>query len=133
MPFAEIDLFKAIRVHSVECIERQEITCFSCVLSEKFWNEFANYWLLVSGTHFTPALQNVIVGKFDLDSDFREQKLLNYLLLLGKLHLWNSRKSDMKRKMSSFPDLVRQKYMTEHYIAKKNNYEKEFEKNLEEA
>ena len=82
-------------------------------------------------THFTPTLQNVIVGrKFDLDSDFREQKLLNYLLLQGKLHLWNSRKSNMKPKMSSFTDLVRQKYKTEQYIAKKNNYEKEFEKKL---
>ena len=36
----------------------------------------------------------------------------------------------MKPKMSSFTDLVRQKYKTEQYIAKKNNYEKEFEKKL---
>ena len=86
------------------------------------WNEFENYWLLVSGTHFTPTLQNVIVGKFDLDSDSREQKLPNYLILLGKLHLWNSRKSNMKPKMSSFTDLVRQKHMTEQYIGEKNNY-----------
>ena len=71
--------------------------------------------------YFTPTLQNVIVGKFDLDSDFREQKLLNYLLLLGKLHLWNSRKSKMKPKMPLFTDLVRQKYKIEQYIAKKNN------------
>ena len=29
----------------------------------------------------------------------------------------------MKPKMSSFTDLVRQKHMTEQYIAKKNNYD----------
>ena len=74
------------------------------------------------------TLQNVIVGKFDLDSDFRQQELLNYLILLGKLHLWNSRKSNTKPKMSCFTDLVRQEHMTEQYIAKKNNYEKEFRK-----
>ena len=34
----------------------------------------------------------------------------------------------MKPKMSSFTDLVRQTHMTEQYIAKKNNYEKEFKK-----
>ena len=119
-------MFKAIRVHSVEYVERQEITCF--LITEKFWNEFANYWLLVSGAHFTPTLQNVIVGKFDLDSDFREQTLLHYLMLLEKLHLWNSRKSNMKPKMSSFTDLVRQYHMTEQYIAKKYNYEKELKK-----
>ena len=110
------------------CRETRNHLFFLCSFSEKFWNEFANYWLLVSGTHFTPTLQNVIVGKFDFDSDFREQKLLNYLLLLGKLHLWNSRKSNTKPKMSSFTDLVKQKYKTEQYKAKKNNYEKEFEK-----
>ena len=110
------------------CRETRDHLFFLYSFSEKFWNEFANYWLLVSGTYFTPTFHNVIVGKFDLDSDFREQKLLNYLLLLGKLHLWNSRKSNMRPKMSSFTDLVRQKYKTEQYIAKKNSYEKEFEK-----
>ena len=28
-------MFKAIRVHSVDCVERQEITCFPCVASLK--------------------------------------------------------------------------------------------------
>ena len=32
-----------------------------------------------------------------------------------------------KPKMAPFTDLVRQKYKTEQHIAKKNNYEKEFE------
>ena len=91
------------------CRETRDHLFFLCSFSEKSWNEFANYWLLVSGTHFTPTLQNVIVGKFDLDLDFREQKLLNYLILLGKLHLWNSRKSNMKPKMSSFTDLSQKK------------------------
>ena len=102
---------------------------FACVLSLK--RSGMNLQITVisfQGHIFTPTLQNVIVGKFDLDSDFREQKLLNYLILLRKLHLWNSRKSNMKPKMSSFTDLVRQKHMTEQYKAKKNNYEKEFEK-----
>ena len=74
--------------------------------------------------HILLRLQKMSInGKFDLNSDFREQKLLNYLLLLGKLHLWNSRKSNMKPKMSLFTDLVGQKQKTEQYIAKKNNYE----------
>ena len=77
------------------CRETRDHLFFLCSFSEKFWNEFANCWSLVSGTHFIPTLQNVIVGKFDLHSDFREQKLLNYLLLLGKLHLWNSRESNV--------------------------------------
>ena len=48
------------------CRETRDDLFFLCSFSEKFWNEFANYWLLVSGTHFTPTLLNVIVGKFDL-------------------------------------------------------------------
>ena len=71
------------------CRETRDNLFFLCSSSKKFLNKLANYWLLVSGTHFTPTLQNVIVGKFDLDSDFRQQKLLNYLLLLGKLQRWN--------------------------------------------
>ena len=78
-------MYKAIRVHSVECVETRD-HFYLCSFSKKFWNEFANYWLLISGTHFTASLQNVIVGKFDLDSDIRQQKLLKYLILLGKLH-----------------------------------------------
>ena len=67
------------------CRETRDHLFFLCSFSEKFWNEFTNYWLLVSGIHFTPTLQNVIVGKPDLDSDFREQKLLNLLFnITGK-------------------------------------------------
>ena len=62
---------------SIICRETRVHSLFLCSFSEKFWNEFANYWLLVSGTHFTPSLQNIIVGNlFYLDLDFRQQKLL---------------------------------------------------------
>ena len=47
--------------------------------------------------------------------------LLNYLILIGKLHLWNCRKKQVIPNMEGFKFKVRIKYQVEKYISSKNN------------
>jgi len=43
--------------------------------------------------------------------------VLNYLIVLGKLHLWNCRRNDCFCSFSSYKYLVKRKYETECHIA----------------
>ena len=47
--------------------------------------------------------------------------LFNYLIVLGKLHLWNCRSNNSLPFFSSYKRLVRRKYETERHIAAKYN------------
>ena len=47
--------------------------------------------------------------------------LLNYLIILGKLYLWNCRKNNRFPLFSLFEAIVKNKYDTEKLIASQNN------------
>ena len=73
-------------------------------------------------TNYKLQKQNVILGILDTN-----QKILNYLISVGKFHLWNCRKKKILPTLSSFKQLIERKYYTEHFIAVKNHSEKRFE------
>jgi len=53
--------------------------------------------------------------------------LLNYLLILAKLHIWSSRHFAKRFNFDVFEEIVDIKYRTEKYIASKNNTERKFQ------
>ena len=48
-------------------------------------------------------------------------KMLNYLILIGKLYLWDCRKKQVLPNIEGFKFTVRIKYQVEKYIFTKNN------------
>ena len=72
-----------------------------------------------SGLYF--QVQDVYIGKLE------KCELLNYLITLAKLHIWQSRKQDKIPECEVFLKQVDVKYRTEKYIAVKNNTQKKFQ------
>ena len=66
-------------------------------------------------------LQDVYIGKLE-----KSCELLNYLIVLTKLHTWQSRKQGKTPECEVFLKHVDVKYRTEKYIAVKNNTQKKF-------
>lgn len=89
---------------------------FQCTYSLMFWNNFEKYWLTVTKEKKKLQYKEVILGILDKKTD-----LLNYLIILGKLYLWNCRKNNRTPIFSLFEVLVKSKYNTEKHIAAQNN------------
>ena len=53
--------------------------------------------------------------------------MLDYFILLVKLHIWISRKRGVNPNLSAFKEIVEVKFRTEKYIAMKNNTERKFQ------
>ena len=63
-----------------------------------------------------------MIGKTEVASD-----LLNYFVILGKLHIWKSRKTSTQPSLGLFKERVKVKFRTEKYIAFKNNTMSKFQ------
>ena len=53
-----------------------------------FWENFENFWFVLSGKRGKFTFQDEYIGKLE------KCELLNYLITLAKLHIWQSRKQD---------------------------------------
>ena len=94
---------------------------YQCSLTYLFWKNFENFWFVLSGQREELTLQDVFIGKLE------KSELLNYLLILAKLHIWLSRKHSKIPNFDVFKELIDLKYRTEKYIAVKNNTQKKFQ------
>ena len=75
---------------------------------------------IISNVSFT--LLDVCIAKLEKSCEF-----LNYLMVLAKLHAWQSRKQDKIPECDVFLKQVDFKYRTEKYIAVKNNTQKKLQ------
>ena len=94
---------------------------YECPLTRFFWENFENFWFVLTGQREKLTLQDVYIGNLE------KCELLNYFITLAKLHIWLSRKQSKIPKCEVFIELVGQKYRTEKYIAVKNNTQKIFQ------
>ena len=94
---------------------------YECPLTRVFWENFENFWFVLTGQREKLTLQDVYIGNLE------KCELLNYFITLAKLHIWLSRKQSKIPKCEAFIELVDQKYRTEKYIAVKNNTQKQFQ------
>ena len=94
----------------VETIDHLFFYCFySCV----FWEEFETY-----GFAIAKEQRKLMSAKCPL---------FNYLIVLGKLYLWNCCRNKSLPFFSSYKELVKRKYEIECHIAAKNNNSKMLE------
>ena len=94
---------------------------YECPFTLLFWENFENFWFVLSGKREKFTLQDVYIDKSE------NCELLNYLITLAKLHIWQSRKQDKIPECEVFLKQVDVKYRTEKYIAVKNNTQKKFQ------
>ena len=94
-----------IPVRSAKWKQKPSITYFTNVL--------LLFSFVLSGKREKFTLQDVYIGKFE------KCELLNYLITLAKLHIWQSRKQDKIPECEVFLKQVDVKYRTEKCIAVK--------------
>ena len=95
---------------------------FYCVYSHAFWEEFESYWIAIAKEQRKLELKTILIGVTDTNCS-----LFNYLIVLGKLHLWNCRRNNSLPFFPSYKELVKRKYETECHIAAKFNDRKMLE------
>ena len=94
---------------------------FDCVYSKRFWKDFELYFYSISKEYAPLSFKDVLIGIATSESP-----LLNYLLLIGKLYLWDCRRSQILPRLAGFKIKIKIKFLTEKYISTKNTTLKKF-------
>ena len=87
-----------------------------------FREEFESYWITIAKEQRKLELKTILVGVTDTKCF-----LFNYLIVLGKLHLWNCRGNNCRPFFPSYKELVKRKYKTKCHITPKYNNRKMLE------
>ena len=98
---------------------------YGCSYSRTFWNRFCDWWTSFQGENLSLSLKDVIVGILNRND------LLNYLIILRKLCLWECRRKKSLPKFNIFLQIVQAKQETEKRIASKNMRLQDFWKRWE--
>ena len=80
------------------------------------WKNVEQYYITISKEFHVLRLREVIIV-----ITMSKCPLLSYLILIGKLHLWDCRKKQVLPNIEGFKFKVRIKYQVEKYISCKNN------------
>ena len=89
--FTNTKLFKIWLIESQKCsfcaIYNEDLyhLFYDCSYAHAFWNRFCNWWSNVRSENLGLSLKDVIVGILNRND------LLNYLIILGKLCIWECR------------------------------------------
>ena len=89
---------------------------YDCSHSSSFWKDFESYYLSWTSQQIHLNWKEVLIGVLTPGC-----LLLNYLLLLGKIYLWDCRRNKELPNVRGFKFKVNLKYETEKYICTKNN------------
>ena len=95
-----------------------------CPHSKTFWTDFESYWYHISDQPIHLSAQNVLFGV--LSKQCPLSNLLNYFIIIGKLFLWDCRRSQTLPKIQGLKSKLKIKYETEKNINKKNFFEKKW-------
>lgn len=93
--FTNTKLFKIGLIESEKCsfctIYKEGLyhLFYGCSHSRPFWNRFCNWWTNLWGENLSLSLKDVIVGILNRNRN----DLLNYLIILGKLCIWECRRN----------------------------------------
>ena len=92
---------------------------YQCPRVTQFWKDFESYWYLLSNQVVKLTLQNVLFGI--ISNQCPSTNLLNYLIIIGKLLLWNCRRNQTHPKMQGYQNKI-----AERIINKKKSFEKKW-------
>lgn len=129
--FTNTKLFKIGLIESERCsfcaIYKEDLyhLFYGCSYARAFWNRFCNWWSNFRKENLSLSLKDVIVG-FSNRND-----LLNYLIILGKLCIWESRRNKSIPTFNLFLHKVETKKESERFIALKNKKLHDFRKRWE--
>ena len=96
---------------------------YFCEIIKDFWNKFTDFWQEISNDQNKISFQQVFIG----DIENNAFSLKNYLLILGKIHIYSCRKNKEKPNINAFLTLVSCKYEVEKSIASRRSKRKEFD------
>jgi len=106
-----------VAFESVEEIpKRPKCGYFNCPHSNLFWKHLEKYYFNLTKQLKVLSLQEIIIGIIALSCP-----LLNYLILIGKVYIWDCRRKCVRPYIEGFILKIKTKYQIEKYIATKNN------------
>ena len=97
---------------------------YLCPFSIDFWRDFEVFWHQLLKENIRLSLQDILVGMIRQNSP--SAKLLNYLIMIGKLYLWDCRRSQILPNIYGFKKKIAVKYETEKYISLHSKKTKDF-------
>ena len=89
---------------------------FNCPHSNLFWKHLEKCYFNLAKQLKVLSLQEIIIGITALSCH-----LLNYFILIGKVHIWDCRRKRVRPYIEGFILKIKTKYKIEKYIATKNN------------
>ena len=89
---------------------------FFCMHSVGYWKEFESYFHSLTNEFIYITLQDVLLGVITSICP-----LLNYLLSIDKIYIWECRRTRTLPNINGFKLKVKTKYETEKYIYIKNS------------
>ena len=69
--------------------ETRDQIFYLCKYAKEFWEQFEEFWMSITKQNIGFLLKDIIVGVSETNAS-----LLNYLIVLGKYFIWNSRKQN---------------------------------------
>ena len=98
---------------------------FECSHAQIFWKTFSSWWFELAKENITMTLKDSILGLLN------RTDIVNYLIILGKLCIWECGKAGIYPDFNIFLKKVKIKFKTEKYIANKNGTFASFRKRWE--
>ena len=98
---------------------------FNCSTVRAFWNRLTVWWSDLGGENLSLTLKDIIIGLL------HRTDVLNYLIILGKITIWESRKNKISPNVRLFLLKVEVKQEVEKIIAIKNRKLRDFYKRWE--
>ena len=98
---------------------------FECSHAQIFWKTFSSWWFELVKENMTVTLKDIILGLLN------RTDIINYLIILGILCIWECRKAGIYPDFNLFLKKVNIKFETEKYIANKNGTFASFRKRWE--
>ena len=93
------------------------MTSFSTVFTRTLFRKSLNFFFhSISKEPVSLTLKDVIIGTVD-----SERPLLNYLLLIAKLYLWDCRRTSMLPEIIGLKHKIKTKFEIEKHVSIKNN------------
>ena len=111
-------LFKISFIEDDKCIFcKQEVETiyhlmFHCYYSKQFWRQFGSHFYSITNRQVHLNLRDVLLGIIT-----SKCILLNYLLIIRKLYLWDCRRNKVHPSIHGFQTKVKNKYEIENIYA----------------
>ena len=93
---------------------------YHCSHSRHFWTDFESYWHLLSNQRVHLCLENVLYGIISQQCPLLN--LLNYFVIVGKLFLWDCRRSQINPEITGFKNKIVLKCEIERKIKNTKDY-----------